>query len=64
MRLMATDINPVPPDAIIEAVTTQDRRMLRAARWAAPYIAAHDFTPRGTVLLCQGRSSKTQNNCL
>ena len=56
MRLVATDTNPVPPDAIIETVTTQDRRALRVARWAAPYIAAYDYTPRGTVLLCQGRS--------
>ncbi|WP_158808702.1 alpha/beta fold hydrolase [Beijerinckia sp. L45] len=50
MDLFATPGNPIPPDAIISAVRTEDGLTLRVARW----VARRDG--RGTVFIAMGRS--------
>ena len=49
MQLHATQGNPIPPGAILQTVRASDGRLLRAARWAAPF-------SHGTVLVAIGRS--------
>jgi lysophospholipase len=51
MRLTETDGNPAPPGSWVDEIITADGIRLRAAHWPAI-----DPTPRGTVLILQGRT--------
>lgn len=55
-RLVETAANPIPPGAIIESVSTPDRRVLRAARFP-PTVSGHRL---GTVCLFPGRAESIE----
>ncbi len=51
MQLVSIDSNPAPAGADVQAVRTRDGRILRAVFWPATTLS-----PKGTVLLMQGRA--------